>query len=214
MRTKSEARREHILRVATAAFAELGVENTTMSEIVARIGGSKATIYNYFPSKDDLVQHVLAQSAELKLRQSFAALDAARPVGEALRDFGRAYLAQLLTPEMLSAMRIAQQNACKGGTGGLRFYESGPKVGWTMMQAFLERHMGAGTLRGADAWVAAMHLKGMLQGELLDRALFGEPVAPASTVQDVADRAVEAFLHAYGRRVAMAGPADHPSGPA
>ena len=198
MRTKSEARRDHILQVATAAFAELGVENTTMSEIVARIGGSKATIYNYFPSKDDLVQHVLAQSAELKLRQSFAALDTARPVGDALRDFGRAYLAQLLTPEMLSATRIAQQNACKGGTAGLRFFESGPKVGWTMMQAFLEHHMGAGALRRDNGWVAAMHLKGLLQGELLDRALFGEAIAPAPAIREAADRAVAAFVRAYG----------------
>jgi AcrR family transcriptional regulator len=197
MRTKSEERRQHILRVAAATFAELGVENTTMSEIVSRLGGSKATIYSYFPSKDELVQQVLAQSAERKLQQSFAALDTARPLADALRHFGRAYLVQLLTPEMLSAIRIAQQNAHRG-ENGMQFYEVGPKVGWKMMQAFLEHHAAAGTLRPCDGWVAAMHLKGLLQGELLERAMFGERIVAVRTIHQVADRAVEVFVRAYG----------------
>ncbi|WP_338761008.1 TetR/AcrR family transcriptional regulator [Massilia sp. METH4] len=197
MRTKSAERRHHILRVAAATFAELGVEATTMSEIVSRLGGSKATIYNYFPSKDELVQQVLAQSSELKLQQSFAALDPARPIDEALRHFARAYLAQLLTPEMLSAMRIAQQNAHKGGEGGTRFYAAGPKVGWTIMQQFLARHVEAGTLRPCDGWVAAMHLKGLIQGELLDRAMYGEKIVAVRAIHQAADRGVEAFLRAY-----------------
>jgi len=198
MRTKSEERRHHILRVAAATFAELGVEHTTMSEIVSRIGGSKTTIYRYFPSKDDLVQQVLARSAELKLQESFVALDTARPIGAALRPFGRAYLTQLLTPEMLSAMRIAQQDAARGGASGMRFYDAGPKLGWTMMQRFLDHHVRAGTLRTCDGWVAAMHLKGLLQGELLDRAMFGEKMLAVRFIHQAADRAIDVFLRAYG----------------
>lgn len=198
MRTKSEARRQHILRVATSTFAELGVENTTMSEIVKRLGGSKATLYSYFPSKDGLVQQVLAQSAESRLQQSFGALDPALPVAESLRRFGRDYLVQLLTPEMLSAARIAQQDG--RGEGGMRFYEAGPKVGWTMMAAFLEHHMAAGALRAAEGWVAAMHLKGLLQAEWLDRAMYGDRVPAEEAIHVAADRAVDVFLRAYGAR--------------
>ena len=33
---------------------ELGYERTSMSEIAARLGGSKATLYSYFPSKEEL----------------------------------------------------------------------------------------------------------------------------------------------------------------
>src|SRR4051812_40556832 len=103
MRSKSEQRRAHILQVAAATFTELGVESTTMSEIVNRIGGSKSTIYSYYPSKAELVQAVVNYAAEIKLREAFTLLDPASPLADTLRQFGRTYLAQLLTPEMLSA---------------------------------------------------------------------------------------------------------------
>lgn len=183
------------MEVATATFSELGVENTTMSEIVSRIGGSKSTIYNYFPSKDELVQAVLAQAAEFRLQDAFAALDPARPLATALRQFGRAYLAQLLAPEMLSATRIAQQDGARNGNG-MRFYDAGPRTGWTIVQGYLAHHAAAGTLIAGDTWVMAMHLKGLLQGELLERAMFGD-ILTASEIDGAADRAVEAFLRAY-----------------
>jgi AefR-like transcriptional repressor, C-terminal domain len=69
-----------------------------------------------------------------------------------------------------------------------------------MMQAFLEHHMKEGALRPGDGWVAAMHLKGLLQGELLDRALFGEPLPPLSAIHQAAERAMEVFVRAYGAR--------------
>ena len=50
MRVKTEEKRQAILEEAAKAFQELGFERTSMSEICARVGGSKATLYNYFAS--------------------------------------------------------------------------------------------------------------------------------------------------------------------
>lgn len=193
MRTKSDERRLHILQVAATTFSELGFENTTMSEIVVRIGGSKSTIYSYFPSKDILKQAVLAHTAEIKLQQTFMGLDVDRPLRDTLRQFGRTYLVQLLAPEMLSALRMAQQNV----QHGKQFYKAGPRAGWTLMQKFMEHHTQSGAIMSCDGWVAAMHLKGLLQGELLERAMFGEQIAAICTIHLAADRAVEIFLRAY-----------------
>ncbi|QBE66777.1 TetR/AcrR family transcriptional regulator [Pseudoduganella lutea] len=197
MRTKSDERRHHILQVAAATFSELGFENTTMSDIVSRIGGSKSTIYSYFPSKDVLAQAVLAHTAQIRLQQAFQALDTARPLRDVLRQFGRTYLVQLLAPEMLSAVRMAQQNTHRT-EHGKHFYEAGPRTGWTIIQKFLEHHTQAGTILPCDGWVAAMHLKGLLQGELLERAMFGEQITAVRAIHQVADRAIEVFLRAYG----------------
>ena len=167
-----------------------------MSEIVSRLGGSKATLYSYFSSKDILVQAVLAHTAEIRLQQAFTALDPDRPLRDILRQFGRAYLVQLLTPEMLSALRMAQQHAHHTGRGK-QFYEAGPRAGWSLMQKYLDHHMQCGAIAPCDSWVAAMHLKGLLQGELLDRAMFGEQIAAVRTIHLVADRAIEIFFRAY-----------------
>lgn len=196
MRTKSDERRLHILQIAALTFSELGVENTTMSEIVSRIGGSKSTLYSYFPSKDILVQAVLGHTAEIKLQHAFTTLDPDRPLRDVVRQFGRTYLVQLLAPEMLSALRMAQQNANRNGHGK-QFYEAGPRAGWTHMQKYIEHHIQSGAITSCDGWVAAMHLKGLLQGELLDRAMFGEQIAAVRTIHMAADRAVEVFLRAY-----------------
>lgn len=199
MRSKSEQRRVHILQVAAETFTELGVENATMADILNRLGGSKSTIYSYFPSKAELVQAVVAQAAEIKLQGAFAKLDTGAAPDEMLRRFGRTYLTQMLTPEMVSATRIAQQDGNRSDTGK-RFYDTGPRIGWALMQAWLDHHVAAGAFIACDTRVAAMHLKGLLQSELLDRALFGMPAPETGLIEQTADRAVDAFLRAYAVR--------------
>ena len=51
MRVRKEEKRQEIVRIAAKLFEELGYERTSMSTIAARDGGSKATLYGYFPSK-------------------------------------------------------------------------------------------------------------------------------------------------------------------
>ena len=76
MRTKTEEKRQAILDVAAATFGELGFERTSMSEICARLGGSKATIYNYFPSKEALFVEVMFQASEADFQNTMLALQA------------------------------------------------------------------------------------------------------------------------------------------
>ena len=54
MKVRTAARREAILEEALRLFEENGYERATMSELTRRLGGSKATLYGYFPSKQDL----------------------------------------------------------------------------------------------------------------------------------------------------------------
>ncbi len=54
MKTKTESKRQAILKAAADVFRDVGFERASMEEIRARIGGSKATLYNYFPSKEKL----------------------------------------------------------------------------------------------------------------------------------------------------------------
>jgi AcrR family transcriptional regulator len=63
MRVKTEARREAIVAAATQLFKEMGYERATISELASRYGGSKATLYSYFPSKEELFVAVVKTSA-------------------------------------------------------------------------------------------------------------------------------------------------------
>ena len=57
------ARRAEFTSAAAAAFAERGVANTAVSDIVKAAGVAQGTFYLYFDSKDDVVLAVVEQMA-------------------------------------------------------------------------------------------------------------------------------------------------------
>ncbi len=61
VKPERDEKREHILKVAYAAFLSDGYAATSMSSIATKVGGSKATLYNYFSSKEELFSAVIAE---------------------------------------------------------------------------------------------------------------------------------------------------------
>ena len=59
MRVRTEEKRDTIVQAASEVFLELGFEGASMSQIAARVGGSKRTLYGYFGSKEDLFLAVM-----------------------------------------------------------------------------------------------------------------------------------------------------------
>lgn len=64
------ARRQHLIDTAFRLFNEHGYHATGIDWILAESGVSKATLYKYFPSKDDLILEVLRQRHEALLENS------------------------------------------------------------------------------------------------------------------------------------------------
>jgi AcrR family transcriptional regulator len=85
-RLKQRTRQE----IAGAAFeliAERGFEQVRIAEIAERAGVSEATVYNYFPAKEDLI-YTRLQSFEDGLLEAVRR----RPVGQPLLEAFRSYL--------------------------------------------------------------------------------------------------------------------------
>jgi AcrR family transcriptional regulator len=59
MQVKKEKLRENILATARAEFSEHGFSGTTMRSIAGKVPITASNIYNYFDSKDDLLQEIL-----------------------------------------------------------------------------------------------------------------------------------------------------------
>lgn len=58
-RLSPEERRAQLLETAIEVFAEVGLERAGHGEIARRAGVSTATVFNYFPTRSDLVEAVL-----------------------------------------------------------------------------------------------------------------------------------------------------------
>lgn len=61
----SPSARERLIATAYDLFTRRGISDVGVDEIVAKAGVAKATLYKYFPSKEDLVLAFLAQREEL-----------------------------------------------------------------------------------------------------------------------------------------------------
>lgn len=71
---RHDERREQILRVALTLFAAKGIEGTGLRQIAERIGVSQPALYHYFPSKDALVDALMAWHKELVHEKQAAVL--------------------------------------------------------------------------------------------------------------------------------------------
>lgn len=201
MAMKTEAKRQAILNVAAQTFQELGFKRTSMSEICTRVGGSKATLYNYFPSKEELFFEVITLSSEAELEAVHRAIDqSTEDIAESLRNFGESLLTFLYSPHIQLMRHLAISESSNTELGRL-VYERGVLRSQNLVSDFLRAAMSLGKLRQADPVVATRHLHSLLESELLDRFLF-QFASEVSTeeIKAVTARAINVFMAAYGAR--------------
>ena len=61
MNVPVSAKRSTILTAAQKRFARFGLSKVTMDEIAGDLGMSKASLYYYFPTKEDVFREVVSQ---------------------------------------------------------------------------------------------------------------------------------------------------------
>lgn len=200
MRRKSEEKRRQILRVAAQAFEELGYERTSMLTIAERLRGSKQTLYNYFPSKEDLLRGVLAEGIAETSEPALAEfLPAARKdLRKALIGGGVTYLTDQLSPATMALVRTVS-NMPADSTLGAEYYDGAIRAAWQRVAESFETLMDEGRLRRADPWLAALHFKALNQLDLYERRLLGAQAKPdRQEIERTATSAADAFLRIYG----------------
>jgi AcrR family transcriptional regulator len=199
MKKKTETKHQAIVDVAAEVFREMGFERASMSEICRRVGGSRATVYNYFPSKELLFFEVMAQANESEFLAVHDILDhAVDDIADALRHFGEGLLTLLYSPNVMAVRRLVVSSFDRGALGRICF-ERGPQRSLDEISEFLLAAMKKGKLRQCDPYVATQHLRGLLESELVDGFIFqmGNDISPEK-IKGIAERAVSVFMAAYG----------------
>ena len=198
VRTKSDDKRREIIRVAAQAFLDLGYERTSMLTIAERMSGSKQTLYNYFPSKEDLLRAVLEVDVTEVADQALETFSRQKNIRRALTDLGTLYLTRQLAPLAISNFRNAATQPPESKLGE-DFYRKNLCVAWRRFADALKALMDEGKLRRADPWLAAMHYKGLVLQDLLERVILNaaDSVAPKE-IDAAAKNAADAFLRIYG----------------
>ena len=191
-------RREAIIAVAYSSFLDHGYAATTMSGIAATIGGSKATLWSYFPSKEALFEAVLDTATSVYRAQLSTLLETGGDTERTIRTFCHSFLEKVTTPEALALQRLTHAEGARFPEVGRIFYERGPRTTQTMLAAFIGSAMERGALRHDDPLRAARTLASLCMSGIHQQLIFGRLAAPTpQLIATDADAAADLFLRAY-----------------
>ncbi|WP_109513124.1 TetR/AcrR family transcriptional regulator [Pseudomonas ovata] len=102
----TDQKREAIVLAAIAEFRDRGFEVTSMDRIAARAQVSKRTVYNHFPSKEELFAEILQRLWICAAPRPDAAYSAERGLREQLRDLLQVKMDTLNDSNFLDLARV------------------------------------------------------------------------------------------------------------
>ena len=193
------AKRREIIDGARRVFFDKGFDGASMDEVARVAGVSKATIYVYFDSKEDLFD-ALVQLDRARSAEHLFELDDDHPdVASVLKRIGVSFMTMMVRPDHIRLVRMVIGVAEKFPRIGQTFFEGGPCLGGRRLADLLQRQAAAGALAIDDYESAAFQFLNLCQGNIVKGLMFGHgQAASAETIEATVDDAVKVFLAAYG----------------
>ena len=194
-------REKRLLDAALKIFSEKGFVSASMDDIAAEAGLTKPTLYQYFPSKDELFTAMMTQERDHML-ESFEYPSASGMVAE-LYAFSWHYADIVLRPDMLNLARLIISEAQRLPDIGRAYQASGPDRVLAGMMDYLTRQRQAGRLEFDDTELAAEDLWGLILSAPRNKVLHIPDAAPDhATLERYIRNGLRVFLRAYSTRPA------------
>ncbi|MFN3524141.1 MAG: TetR/AcrR family transcriptional regulator C-terminal domain-containing protein [Phenylobacterium sp.] len=197
-----DQRRDRIIQVAKSVFFEEGYAAASMSMIAQRLGGSKATLYAYFKSKEDLFRAIVSDQC-CQVQDAIDAQVDDTDVRRALTNLGVKLMDMLLDDSSVRMLQLLVEEGPRSPGLARLFMEAGPQQGEQRLTEFFARAKAQGQLDIPDANIAARQFSALVKGNLHFKRTLGliEQPTPERIRQEV-DEAVEMFMRAYGVKAA------------
>lgn len=198
-RMGKDEKRDTILRIALAAFLADGYAGTSMSSIAGRVGGSKATLYNYFASKEELFAAVIAEKCQDMMAMVIEASDGQGDFKKKLLRLGERVTGFALSDEKIAIYRLITAETARFPELGRAFYQLGPAEAKIYFAQYFARAIDEGHLKPGDAMAMSNHFFELCTGDIHQRKLWN--VTPEPTDAEIRSQvacAVDMFLAAYG----------------
>lgn len=197
--SRGRERLAKILEAATELFLRDGYGATSIDAILEVSGGSKATLYSYFPTKDDLfravVEDVLASSSTHEPR-----LNTAADPRTCLIEFSVQRLEQLFSSRHHALLRLIIAERDRFPDIASLYFERAPLRSRGMLAAYFAELERKGVLDPGSAEEAAEFLIGMMvHWWIIQGLLLGERPSPEA-IRERATRVVDRFLLAFAKR--------------
>jgi AcrR family transcriptional regulator len=107
--TKKLATRQQIADVAMRLFVQSGFDRVTIAEVASEAGVSEKTVYNYFPTKEDLFFDEVPERARA-LAEAIRSRPDGEPIIATLRGLQIAEAARLTSPGFVTFARVLEES--------------------------------------------------------------------------------------------------------
>jgi TetR/AcrR family transcriptional regulator of autoinduction and epiphytic fitness len=193
----TDRKREAIIQAAIAEFRANGFEITSMDKIAATAGVSKRTVYNHFPSKEELFAEILNQLWARISAEQAVTYSRDQPLREQLRQMLQAKVQLMADENFLTLARVAIAATIHS-----------PERAQNMVERMGEREEGLtvwiraaqadGRLKPVDPEFAAHQVQGLLKTfAFWPQMSMGRAALDVDMQNTVAESALEIFLAHY-----------------
>jgi TetR/AcrR family transcriptional regulator of autoinduction and epiphytic fitness len=194
----TDRKRDAIVQAAIVEFRANGYEATSVDKVAARAEVSKRTLYNHFPSKEELfaaILHVLWESSASALQRAY---EPSRPVREQLLELLQGKLAMLGDDHFLALARVA---IAAGLHSPERAQEIVARIGEKEggMLEWMRAAQKHGALKAGDAAQAVKQLESLVKGVAFwPQVAMGQPRLTPAAQKKLAVATADLFLAYYG----------------
>ena len=195
MSSRGQQRKAKILSAATGLFLSAGYGETSIDAIVEKSGGSKATLYSYFPTKADLFRAVVDSIVTTQEGPELASIDNIR---DTLVTFAEHRLGIVFSSNHRALMRLIISERERFPDIARMYYEQGPLHSHKVLRDYFEVLIGRGLIDIRSADEASEFFRGMLMHQRYIEQLYLD-ASPLSS-EEIGVRArhvVDRFLEAY-----------------
>ena len=195
------ARREQLIAVAEQLFLQHGFANTSVNAIVREAGGSLATLYAEFGSKESLFESVLSERAARFFPEERSAPRQPLDAETELRVLATQMLRRMLSDDGLAVYRLAVHEAPRFPALRKALLEVGMPGLLDRTAQYLQALANRGGLKigssQEDLRLASSRFIALVQGQMVFSAACGGTISARARTTHV-NEAVEAFLRMYG----------------
>ncbi|AXA56747.1 TetR/AcrR family transcriptional regulator [Pseudomonas thivervalensis] len=193
----TERKREAILQAAIAEFRSSGFEITSMDRIAATAGVSKRTVYNHFPSKEELFAEILNRLWNSITAEQDMPYSPQTPLREQLQRLLQAKLHMLADENFLDLARIAIAATIHSPE---RAQDMVSRMGQREegLTAWIRQAQADGRLKPVEPAFAAQQMHGLLKTfAFWPQVSMGQPSLTREEQAHVIESALDLFLSRY-----------------
>jgi len=196
--SRKQDRRQAIIEAARASFLEHGYAGTSMSGLLKTLGGSKATLWSYFRSKEELFAAVIEEVSLLFRAEIQDVLATQVDLEQALIAFCRTFLRKITSPDGQATWRLVVAESGRFPEVGQIFYERAAGPVQDTLRTFLAQQIDIGRLVEEDPAIMVDTLMSLCIGQHM-RAIWGLDRLSDTELNACALRFTRIFLRTYLR---------------